>query len=112
MSHRVTTKTDITDKNLAVEALKAAGWDYTEEGNSVLRVTSGPMNRSTVNLRTGHVTGDTDWHSRDTLGALRQHYSEAQFKAGIRKSGAMIDSREVQKNGDIIYTWSGNVAAM
>ena len=101
MSHRVTQKTDITNKELATTALKNVGWSFVEQSNSVLRITSGPMSHSTIDLRTGTVTGDSDWHSRDTLGALRQHYSEALVQQENLKKGAMVESREVLANGDI-----------
>lgn len=100
MSHRVSTKTEIKEKDLAIQALKAAGWGYNEQGNT-LYITTGPMARSTIDLKTGTVTGDSDWHSRDTLGALRQHYSEAKVREQALKTGATIESREVLKNGDV-----------
>jgi hypothetical protein len=108
MSHRVTTKTQITDKNLATQALKAAGWSYSEEGNSVLRINSGPMNRSVLDLRTGNITGDTDWHNKGTLGALRRHYSEQKVRQEANKTGATIESREVLKNGDVRLVLTAN----
>lgn len=107
MSHRTTLKTEITEKGLAIQALKSAGWGYAEEG-SHLRITSGPMNRATINLSTGEVSGDTDWHGRGQLGALRKHYSEAKIRADVLKRGATIDSREVLKSGEIRLVVSAN----
>ena len=107
MSHRVATKTQITDKKLAIEALKLAGWSYRESGNS-LRVTSGPMNRSTINLTNGEIVGDTDWHSTEQLGALRQHYGEAKVRSEAIKTGATIESREVLSNGEVRLVLTAN----
>lgn len=107
MSHRVTTQTDIKEKDLAIQALKAEGWSYTETGDT-LHITSGPMRNASLNLRTGNVTGDTDWHSRDTLGALRQQYSVAKVRKEAIKTGAVIESQETMKNGDIRMVLTAN----
>ncbi len=107
MSHRTTLSTEIKEKNLAIQALKLAGWRYTEEGES-LRIISGPMSRSVINLRTGKITGDTDWHSRGQLGALNKHYMEAKIRSEAIKKGATIESREVLKNGDIRLVMTAN----
>lgn len=108
MSHRVTTQTKITNKKIAIEALKLAGWSYSESSNKI-RVTSGPMNRSVIDLSTGNVVGDSDWHSQKELGALRRHYSEAQIREEAIKSGHTVESREVLQNGDIRLVMSGNL---
>lgn len=105
MSHRVTTQTNITDKDLAIQALKTAGWDFSERGES-LYVSSGPMARSSINLKTGVVEGDTDWHNRgdDSLGALKRFYAEAKAVEECRIQGVTIESREVTKEGEIVLT--------
>jgi hypothetical protein len=101
MSHRVTVKTEVKDKAIAIKALKANGWSYTDEGQS-LRITSGPMSRVTLDLRTGTFTGDTDWHGESTLKGLLQSYSEQEFRRDVLRQGHTIQSREVAKNGDVI----------
>lgn len=104
MSHRVTTQTEIKDKALAIRSIQAAGYSYQDQGESLM-ITSGPMNRATINLTTGVVTGDSDYHSRgdDSLGALKQHYAEAKYRAEMQKNGHEIISRSVDKQtGDIL----------
>jgi hypothetical protein len=100
MSHRITTRTKIKDKKLAIQALKQAGWSYNESG-STLRITDGPMRSSAIDLSTGDIRGDTDQHSRNQLGALRKYYGEAKYRQECIKRGALVESREVIKNGDI-----------
>lgn len=102
MSHRVTTQTEIKDKALAMAALKQAGFSYAERGDT-LTITSGELSNASIDLRTGTVSGDTDYgHRAERFGALRQFYSEASYKAGLNKNGGYVESREVDKNGDII----------
>ena len=101
MSHRVTTQTEIKDKALAIEAIKAAGFTYAED-NDRLHITSGSMQNATIDLRTGIVSGDTDHrHTKEKLGALRKHYTEAKFRAECLKQGISIESRRVDEHGNI-----------
>ena len=109
MSHRITTKTKITNKDLAIDAIKMAGWSFQQSGNAIT-ITSGPMNRARLDLRTGNISGDTDWHSKDTLGALRQNYSEAVVRQQCRKTGATVESREVMKDGKVRLIMTANFA--
>lgn len=97
MSHRVETKTEITDKALAIKALKQNGWSFQDEGQS-LRITSGPMDRAVIDLRTGSITGDSDWHGPRGTGliGLNQSYAEQKLKATLLKEGATIQSRHVE----------------
>ena len=97
MSHRVTTKTRINDKELAIQALKLAGMSYREEGTSVIRITSGSMREATLDLRTGTITGDSDYHRQDTLGALRRHYSEAEIRQRCLLEGHSIESCQTEQ---------------
>lgn len=103
MSHRVTTRTDITDQDLAVSALVAAGWTHQVQGRSIF-IKSGPMRNATLNLDTGEVVGDTDYHddSDESLGALKQHYGEAKAKLDLPKNGYHIVSRKIDTNGDVV----------
>lgn len=107
MSHRVTTDTEIKDKALAIQACKTAGISYTEQGNDVIRFTSGGLQNATLDLRSGRITGDTDYgHTQDKLGALRQAYGEAKYRYECQKQGISIESRQTEKNGDIVLMWS------
>lgn len=107
MSHRVTTQTEIKDKALAAKAIKDAGMTYVEDSDTLLRITSGPMVEATIDLKTGLVTGDTDYHhSRESLGMLKQLYGEAKYRKECAIQGIMIDERTVEKNGDIVLMCS------
>jgi hypothetical protein len=92
MSHRVTVQTEIKDKGIASAALRAQGYSFTESGNS-LRITSGELNRATIDLSTGAISGDSDYHTSAKLGLLRQAYGEEKFKAEAFKQGFSIESR-------------------
>lgn len=103
MSKRVTTQTDIKDKGLAIAALTSAGLAFQEMGNT-LRITSGPLANATIDLGSGLISGDTDFgHRKESMGILRQHYSEAQFRKEATKAGVSIGQRLVEKqSGDVI----------
>jgi hypothetical protein len=102
MSHRVTTRTEIKDKDLAKAALQQAGYSFSEYGNT-LTITSGDLRNASLNLDTGDITGDTDYrHSESKFGALKQYYSEQKYKKELSRNGGYIESRAVDKNGDII----------
>jgi hypothetical protein len=106
MSHRVTSKTCIKNKALAISALKIAGMSYQEQGNS-LQITSGKARRAVINLTTGDITGDSDLHSVDTLGALRQNYSEAEVIQTNMVQGHSKESREVMQDGRVRLVYTG-----
>ncbi len=102
MSHRVTTETEMKDREILKSACKQQGVSYSEQGNNI-RFTSGPLANATLDLSTGRVSGDTDYgHSRQTMGALKQAYGEAKYTFECVKQGIQIESREVQKDGKIV----------
>jgi len=103
MSHRVTTETEMTDRTLVKSACKQQGVNFTESGDT-MHFTGGPLNGATLNLKTGQITGDTDYgHSRASLGALKQAYGEAKYLFECQKQGIQVESRTVDtKTGDII----------
>lgn len=101
MSRRVTTKTEIKDKDLAVQAMKAAGLQYQDQGES-LYITSGPMRGATIDLRSGSISGDSDYgHTTEGLGMLRMHYGEAKYRRECLKQGITVESRSLNKAGEI-----------
>ena len=101
MSHRVTTSTEIKDKALAMQAAKAAGIGVVDDG-SYLRFTSGALLNATLDLRTGTISGDTDYgHTSEKLGVLKMHYSEAKYKLECARQGIMIEERTVNKDGHV-----------
>lgn len=110
MSHRITTKTQMTNKDLAIDALKMASVSYQESGASTLRITSGPLRNASIDLTTGNVVGDTDYHGRDTLGALRKFYSEAQIRERCRLEGHTVEERSQLQDGRIRLVCSGMFA--
>ena len=97
MSHRVTVQTEIKNKDLAIQALKSSGYAYTEQGDT-LRITSGNLARAVINLTTGSIDGDTDHHTQNSLGLLRQAYGEALFREEAIRRGTTILSRDVRKS--------------
>lgn len=107
MSHRVTVQTEIKDKAVAISALTASKLSYTESGDT-LRITSGNLANVSINLKTGEVSGDTDYrsHTKDNLGLLRQNYAEAKFAAECHKNGITVDERSVDREGNIILLTS------
>jgi hypothetical protein len=105
MSRRIENQTNITDKDLALRALTAAGMEHQVQGDRIY-IKSGAMAGATVDLRTGMVSGDSDFgHTEDSLGVLRQYYSEALFKRECGRQGTVIDQRRVEANGDIVLNW-------
>jgi hypothetical protein len=97
MSHRVTTETDIKNKALALQACKTAGITAVEAGADTLRFTSGKLANATLDLRSGRITGDTDYgHTHEALGSLRQAYGEATYRQELLKQGASVESRTVE----------------
>lgn len=102
MSRRVTTKTEIKDMALAKTALQSAGYGFEEHG-SQLSITTGSLRGAIIETRTGEISGDTDYgHRESEMGALRQFYGEAKYRAELAKQGGWVDSRQVDKNGDIV----------
>jgi len=106
MSHRVSTKTEITDKGLAIAALTQAGISFRESGDQI-HLTSGDVRNAVINLKTGEISGDTDYqHTTQKFGVLRQFYSEAKFLSEAAKTGTIIEQRDVDHEGNIVLTWS------
>lgn len=112
MSHRITTKTEIKNPDIAGKALKSAGWTYSEKSTSTWAITSGPMKGASINFQTGEISGDSDYLNRgdDSMGALKRHYAEALFRAEAQKRGIDIISRTVEKTGEIELLCRANFA--
>ena len=100
MSHRITTKTKIMDLEIAKNALEKKGWQFEQSGQS-LHIKSGPMNRASINLTSGEVIGDTDWHKKDALESLNQAYGEALYEKEIAEQGGYVEERQELQNGDV-----------
>jgi hypothetical protein len=106
MSHKVTFDSPIKDGPLAKAALDAAKFSYTESGPRIT-ITSGPLNRATIDLTTGEIISDSDWHTKEQLGILRQHYSEAEFRRMALREGVTIQSRQVLQGGVVRLSCRG-----
>lgn len=105
MSRRIENQTEITDKDLALRAIQLAGMECKVHGE-LIRITSGSMSGASVNLKTGLIFGDEDFgHTEESLGMLRQYYSEALFKRDCARQGTVVDQRQVDANGDIVLMW-------
>lgn len=101
MSHRVTTETNLTEKDVVLKVAKNQGIGCSESGTSI-RFTGGKLNNAVLDTRTGRITGDTDYgHTESALGMLRQAYSEELYRRECLKQGIQIESRTVlsQHNG-------------
>jgi|SRR6185369_3357224 len=101
MSRRVSFSSSIKDRDLAIAALDSLKYSYRSEGDNILHLTSGPLSRATIDLRTGEVISDSDYHSRADLGGLRQAYSEAEVRRVIQRQGSTIESRKVNERGEV-----------
>ncbi len=101
MSHRVVSTTNITNAATAARALTKKGWDYNQSkdsrGKDQIHVQSGPMAGALIDLSTGKVEGDTDFHGHDggALSALDQAYGEEQILMNIESQGGYVVSREM-----------------
>jgi hypothetical protein len=109
MSHRVDIKTKITQKPIALKALQKKGWDFVDQGNSI-RIQGGPMKGASINLTTGDVVGDSDWHDKATLGGLNQGYAEALVEDEISRANGIIQSRTVGSDGSVVILASMQLA--
>ena len=104
MSHRVTTQSQIKNKDLAVQAFKAAGLTASAVGPTKFEVRAG-RSVGVLDLDTGVIAGDTDRWSENDFDGLRQHYAEASYVAELRRTGASIQERTVDKEGNIVIVY-------
>lgn len=104
MSHRVTTDTEIKSRDAALVAFKTANAQVRDLGSNKFEVRSG-RSVGTLDLGTGQIVGDTDrWHAPD-FDLLKQHYAEEVYTSELRRQGAVVQSREVDKQGNIVITY-------
>ena len=107
MSHRVTTETEMKDKAILAQACKTAGINFVDQGANQIRFTGGDLNNAVLDLRTGNISGDTDWgHTKAKLDSLKQTYGETMYRAECMSQGIQIESRTVNKAGEIVLTCS------
>lgn len=103
MSRRITNKVDITERDVAIDALKLADLSFVAKGEHTLVITSGALKNATLDLRTGSVYGDSDFgHTEESFGVLRQYYAEAKLRLECMKNGTTIEERQTDCEGNII----------
>lgn len=100
MSHRITVKTEITDRAAVERACKDHDWDYRVSGESRISFESGPLGGATLNLATGAVVGDTDFHSKAKVVEFGVAYSEALWMNRISEGG-YLEQRSVLGDGTV-----------
>ena len=94
MSHRITYESKITDRDLAISALKSLGASY-QDLNGVLTITSGSLNRASIDLANGKINTDSDWHKKDAISQLKVAYTEADARRDYNRTGVSIVGRQV-----------------
>lgn len=103
MSHRVSIKSSITNAAACEAALKSKNWTYSLN-NNIVHVTGGPMRGASINLRTGEVAGDSDYHrasNSEGLGALNQAYAEQLIRMDVASKGGYIEECITQRDGTV-----------
>jgi hypothetical protein len=105
MSRVIENRTEIKDKELAFEALRQAGINYNVDGETIF-LTSGPLKNSYIDLKTGHVRGDSDYgHTKEMFGLLHQHYTVAKIRQEYLRAGATIESVTTDEEGTVILAY-------
>lgn len=94
MSHRITYESKITDRDLAIAALDSLNMAYHEQDGRLL-VTSGSLHQAVIDLSTGKIDSDTDYHSNEAIDRLKIAYTEASTRREYARTGVTIISREV-----------------
>lgn len=107
MSHRVTTKTEITDRELALSALKSAGVTFRDLGNNKFTITASGVTAD-LNLATGEIGGDADHLRSGPFDTLKQHYAEQKYVWELRRQGHTVESRQVDAQGNIVIMYQTN----
>ena len=102
MSRRITTQSQIKDREFAIKTLKSLSANYQDAGNDTFRITSGSLRNATLDLKTGNIFGDSDNHSRSAIEEIRRKYTELKYRDTIFKQGATVESRTVQDNEDVV----------
>jgi hypothetical protein len=104
MSKRVTTQTEITDLSICMDAFKSAGIQARKQTDSTFEVRMG-RSIGLLDLRTGQIEGDDMSFSSADFDVLKQHYAEQKYMWELKKRGASIHHREVDREGNIIIQY-------
>jgi hypothetical protein len=97
MRHRVTTETELKEAGLIEVALRAAGFEFTREGEA-FAITAADGVSAPLDLQTGRLTCESVEMPK-VFGVLRQHYAEARYRAECERLGIRIESRTVDREG-------------
>lgn len=108
MSHRITTKSAMTDQSIINESLAAKGWKCSVKG-TLVTITTGPMAHAVIDTKTGTVRGDSDMHDKKILSELNQTYLELLTVREVEQQGGEILERSVE-NGTIRLLIRANMA--
>ena len=107
MSRRITVKTEISNKDFAIQALSKLGVAY-QVGENSITITSGPIPRGVLDLTTGILTTDSDYGNSKKYDLFRQAYSEVQLIAECLKEGTIIEQRIVDGNKIRLMWYNGS----
>lgn len=97
MSHRVTTKTVMTERIFAEQAAAALGWGFNSAVNGI-DFTTGPFRRGRLTLTTGDLAGDSDYCSDSDRRLFCRKYSEMAVRHNIAQNGHIVESCVEQGN--------------
>jgi len=104
MSKRVTTQTELRDRGILLEAFKASGTKFESLSDNRFSITAG-RSHGTLDLRTGVIEGDDMSFHKDDFAPLAQHYGEQKYMTELRRLGASVQSREIDRDGNIVITY-------
>lgn len=107
MSHRVTTKTELKDRELALEAFKSSGVAFRDLGSNKFTITAKGVTAD-LDLNTGTIGGDADHLRSGPFDGLIQQYGEAKYTWELRRQGHTIQSREIDAQGNIVIMYQTN----
>jgi hypothetical protein len=109
VSHKITIKTEITDKAAVERACTEKGWEYEIASETRVSFETGPLRGARLDLRTGAITGDSDLHSKSKAIEFGVAYSEALWMNRISEGG-YLEERTVLGDGTIRLTATVAVA--
>jgi hypothetical protein len=92
----------MTEKSIAIAALTSAKLSFTEQDDVLYVNKGGGRQNFSINLKTGSITGDSDYHKADELGLLRQHYSLAKFLKEAQDQGHQVQNQFTDEQGNIV----------
>lgn len=101
MSHRVTIKTEFTNRAALERALQANAWKYEAQQANRVAIYEGPGAHGWVDLANGKFHGDSDLHTLTRMAPLVQAYGEALWMNRIAEENGYLESRSVLEDGTI-----------